>query len=598
MQFRHDFSNMEKEDLIRKKKERVPTKKELLNNLNQDNQKEIEKWADLKFYKKETYQSHQILEKLTCEKISSSPEALLLSQDEYLKLIFKNIINEALTEKLNEKIYLTDKTISSNDLMKLPIQDQIQILFKKASVLSFEIILSLLGVDNHNNYLEHPKQGNLIDSRSNYYNKAQREAKFQESKISENQVLELILNYAHILKSGNLILKSEVKYEYVTDPKNREFMIKQRNTIIQFLQNNSQNGIKKNYFSGSNEIILNEVLNESCENVNGHYFLRESIFSKSKCEEFKNKYKEIYLKGISYWQNFQYDLSIKLNYVSDEQILKQIEESKNKESNQAEVSKKRKLSSSYANLGVSLKKEDSKLKAPLNLSKNNHSSKDLFGESDYKVEKDMLKNEVSNSTQQERKKNADKYENNQDIKQSHINSKDKKEEKAQIDNQNGKGIKEKLMQIDSVMNQMQIDINETTIDKLEAKGINVKILKESLLNNYSYETPNKKTEMIKKIIEEFPYLQTNPNTNIVINSILDDLFLEIRENMYLKEIDDKEANKVWKILLEMFSKGSSYKKIEIKKALGDQNLQITDQNLNKLLKKIAIYSNLSWHLKE
>ncbi len=43
-------------------------------------------------------------------------------------------------ENLNKKIYKSDKIISYNDLLKYPIQEQIHVKFKKAYVLSFDII--------------------------------------------------------------------------------------------------------------------------------------------------------------------------------------------------------------------------------------------------------------------------------------------------------------------------------------------------------------------------------------------------------------------------------------------------------------------------
>lgn len=573
MQFRHDFSNMEKEE-SKKRKERVPTKKELLNNLNQENQKETEKWADLKYYKKETYQSHQILEKLSCEKIANGTELSQLSQEDYFKLIFKNINNEAITEKLNEKVYLIEKIISCNDLMKYPLQDQMQIIFKKASVLSFDIILNVLGVQKETE-------------------KTQSKGK----KLKENQALELILAYAQILKSGNFIFKSENKYDYVIDLAKRDYMIKQRNTIIQFLQNNAQNGIKKNYFNDANAEILKEVLNESCECVNGSYFLRESIFSKAKAEEFKKNYKEFYLKGISYWQNFAYDTNIKLGYVSDEQILKQIEDLEIIENNLAHptIGQKRKYSFNYANSSLSAsKKDENRIKAPLALSRHNNSGRDLLGDSDYKIERMKDGNEKLTVKSKLDGFAAEKIEN-----------------KMQIDEENitvaaaaefSYSITEKKIEKKSDKNLIKIENNGNAdfahqAVKSEA-GINLNILKESLLKNFSPDSTNKKSDILNSIYNEFPDLKKNLKTDEIVSKLVDEIFVEIRNNLYLKEIEDKEANQVWIVLLDMFLKGNSYKKADIKKELNEKNIQVTDQNLNKILKKIAVYTNSSWNLKE
>lgn len=592
MQFRHDFSNMEKGE-NKKKKDRVPTKKELLNNLNQDNQKETEKWVDLKYYKKESYQSHQILEKLSYDKATNPPEISHLSQEDYFKLIFKNINNEAITEKLNEKVYQTDKILSCNDLIKLPLADQINIIFKKASVLSFDIILNVLGVESEDkkSSLENAKKiinSNNVEKKFNsYQNKV--------SKLTEKQALELILNYGQVLKSGNFIYKSENKYDYITDSKKRESMIKQRNTIIQFLQNNSQNGIKKNYFNGANEEILKEILTESCECINGYYFLRESIFSKTKADDFKKNYRDVYLKGISYWQNFAYDTSIKLGYLSDEQVLKKIEDLEIIENNLNQtITQKRKYSLNYANTVLSTnKKDENKIKVPLALSRNNNSNSNLLSDSDYTIEK--MKDGIDKNVKIKFDGNANLEANENEMQIDDENKADDLNKANLVKIENGKKSDKNIIKLEQ---KRDFEGNQKQVQTKNEIGINLNIIKDFLIKNSNIESANQKSDIINKIHSEFPNIKDDSKGDEIISKIIKEMFCEIRNKYYLREIEDKELNKVWTVLLDMFFKGNSYKKVDIKKELNEKNVQITDQSLNKILKRIAIYTNSAWNLKE
>jgi len=620
---------MEKDE-NKKRKDRIPSKKELLNNLNnQDNQKETaEKWVDLKYYKKETYQSHQILEKLSCEKIASgiAAEISYLSQEDYFKLIFKNINNEAITEKLNEKVYQTDKIISCNDLLKYPLKDQVQIIFKKASVLSYDIILNIIRVVDKEAAAAADKNTQKILGIESTKTQSKFSKENNNNKLTEKQALELILCYGQILKSGNLIYKSENKYDYVTDSVKREYMIKQRNTIIQFLQNNSKTGIKRNYFKGAKEEILNEILSESCECINGSYFLRESIFSNAKALEFKTNHNEFYLKAISFWQSFAYDTSILLSYVSDEQVLKQIEdleittENNNISHSAAPIGgQKRKQSFNYANSGAlaaGRRDYSTKIKAPLALSRNNNSGRDLLMDSDYKIErmKDGGNDKLAVSSiyedgfvgekQQDENKMLMQIDDDQNkeatatVKVEHAYA---EEETKNVGKKKSSLSDKNLIKFENVKISKggKSDLGQQQAVKSEA-GININsfILKESLLKNFIPDSTNKKSDILNSIYNEFPDLKNNPNAEETLNKLFCELFVEIRNNFFLKEIEDKEANKVWSTLLDMFLKGNSYKKGEIKKELTDKSIHITDQSLNKILKRLAVYTNSSWNLKE
>jgi len=588
---------MEKEDLSKRRKDRIPSKKEFLNNLNTENKLETDKWVDLKYFKKDSFQSQQILEKLSCDKIKNNQEIKHLSHEDYFKLIFKNINNEPLTEKLNEKVYQSEKIFSTKDINKLPLEDQVQLIFKKASVVSFDVICNILGykMQKENEYANKHSNINLKDSRHFKLLSEKDEDYFTKvNKLSEKEILELVLVYGNILKSGNFIYKSEKKYDYITDLKKKDYYIKQRNTIIQLLQNYFNSGIKKNYFTGANEDILKEVLDESCEKKNGFYFLKESIFSKSKSDNFKNNYKDTYYKGVSSWQSFQYDQNIKLSFISDEQVLKKIEEMEINEnySNNPFVNKReRKYSSSYANLGeyTTVKKEDSKIKAPLAPKKNSYSSKELIGDLEYNSD-NIITNSESGNIENGKTDNIHTYNQIKMEVDHHEPVNDYYSARAAFSGNNKKSTRNK---------------NQENVNKIDSKevantdiGINLNVLKENLIKNYNSEEINKKNDLVKKIFSEFPELKGNPDGNHILNDLISELFSEINSNIYIKEIDDKEADKTWKVLLDLFSKGNSYKKVDFKKAIAEKNIQITDQNLNKLLKRIAVYSNQAWNIKE
>ena len=137
---------------------------------------------------------------------------------------------------------------------------------------------------------------------------------------------------------------------------------------------------------------------------------------------------------------------------------------------------------------------------------------------------------------------------------------------------------------------------QKTIDGIVGT-VNPEILKDNLLKNFNQDSCFKKTELIQKILDEFSDFN-NKDGLIILNNVIDQLFFEINDNLFIRDLEDKESDRTWKILLNLFSKNKSYKKTEIKKSLSDDNIQITDQNLNKLLKKIASYSNLNWNIKE
>lgn len=623
MQFRHDFSNMENQEAAKKRKDRIPTKKELLNSLNQENVKEEDKWSDLKFYKKDSMQSYQIFEKLFCEKISKNPETPLLSQEDYLKMLFKNINSEALTEKLNEKVYQIEKIISACDILKLPFQSQVEVLFKKAFILSFDILLNILRIDKEPN----DNKKNNLGFKNAILNdfKAIKEQGRPEGLKTEKELLELILKHAQVLNSGNFIYKSELKYDYVSDPKKKEFLIKQRNTIINIFQTNAEKGIKKAYFVGANEDVLNDVINECCQNNNGFYTLREAIFNKATTQEFIKKYQDIYFNGLLFWKNFSYDKEIKIKEISDKELYSQFEEAQqtslSRQNKDFSTNKKRKLSLSYANLAVA---EEVKIKSPLALNRN-HSSKELIPDSGYRIERSKLNNKapqetllgnsrkIMNDIYPPATKNIDNVMDVDDgdnlaMRENSFNKADsvfvqenyKPQKPVSANNQNNTVANADAEAFTPKPGKDRAakakDIIEP--DDRSQAGLNLELLKESILKNFNFEIPNKKIDLIKTLYEEFPELKSNSNSMNIINELIKQLFIEINSSLFIKELDDPEANRVWEVLLELFQKSNSYKKTEIKKALNQKDIQITDQNLNKLLKRLAFYSNQSWNFKE
>ena len=128
-------------------------------------------------------------------------------------------------------------------------------------------------------------------------------------------------------------------------------------------------------------------------------------------------------------------------------------------------------------------------------------------------------------------------------------------------------------------------------------NISIELINNAMLKIYDYEGINKKSEILQKILLEFADLQKENWFMESVKKSMNEVFYEIKENLFIKNIDQRD-DKVWKLLLDFFSKKSSYKKIEIKKMLNEKETQITDQNLNKLLKRLANYSNTQWNLKE
>jgi hypothetical protein len=566
MQFRHDFSTMEKNE-IKKRKEKFPSKKEILQISTNAENKEEEKWVNLNFYKKESYQSSQILEKLSCEFIEEKSEIPLMTQEDYYKLIFKNINNEAITEKINEKIYQKEKISSVQDLQKLNITEQIELLFKKTTILSFDFILNILGLNNLANEKKEFNNNNNNHNNHNYgENKYSNgnliENKGKNKQITEEEILKLILAYSQMLNSGNFIYKSELKYDYVNDVKQKNILIRQRNTIINLLMKHKE--LKKKNFSGINENILTEILNESCIIKNGFYILKDEIFSKNKTEEFIIKYNKFYINEISNWETLGLDNDIKLVYIDDKDIYKNIQEIEDLKNIKKS---KRKTSLNYDGLGFNSnsninnnnKKDDDNIKIPINPQKGNN-----------------LREKDSNKSKENQNENT--------LKDINIIN-DNNVEISSLEN-----IKEIIPQKNTKNDNNNNNNNQT--NKISSELIN-----NSLLKIYDYDGINKKSEIFEKILIEFSELKKDNSFIELVKYQINEVFYEINEILFIKNIEERDDN-VWKLLLDCFSRKNSYKKTEIKKFISEGEFQITDQNLNKLLKRLANYSNSQWKLKE
>jgi len=259
IQFRNDFSHLEVNDNLNKKiKDKHIPRKESLGSFIDGPKENI--WNDLKFYKTDTLQSYQILEKLFFEEESTKLSQLdFLSNKEYQKLFFDNVNREVLLEKLYQKG--GERVISYKELIEQPLAVKIEYVLKKINVIPFYLL----------------KRYCLADE------------------VSDKIFLENCLKFANILKNGNLILKSEIRY----DPNVKKDLITKRSYVINLLQN-SKEGIKRGdiKFLEINEI--NEILAELSESIEGNLFLKENSCDN---KNFIEKFEKFYLSEVNHWDS-------------------------------------------------------------------------------------------------------------------------------------------------------------------------------------------------------------------------------------------------------------------------------------------------------
>ena len=469
--------------------------------------------------------------------------------------------------------------------------------------MSFDFILNILGLNN----LSEKRDTN---SNNNIHNSNEKENKGKIKQISEEEIFKLILAYSQILKSGNFIYKSELKYDYISDNKQKNILIKQRNTVINLLMQHKK--LKKYYFSGIKENVLNEILNESCINNNGFYSLKDDIFSKNKSEEIKNKYKKFYLSEMSNWESLNYDNDIKVDFIDDKEILKNIEEIED-----LKIPKvpKRKISLNYAGLGYNennnINKEDEVMKAPINIPRGITSSNNLKENNiDYNINEIFNCNDDKNNPR--KKINGEKNKKKDIIKLSQNENQDTPNNNK--DNNDKNDIEIEDLNSNNNINNNDINKNNNNNNNSNKKEktpkkqknnennnnnnkVSSDLINNSLLKVYDFEGINKKSEIFEKILIEFSDFNKENWFLDSVKKSINEVFFEINEILFIKNIDERD-DKVWKLLLECFFKKNSYKKTEIKKVISENELQITDQNLNKLLKRLASYSNNQWKLKE
>jgi hypothetical protein len=82
-----------------------------------------------------------------------------------------------------------------------------------------------------------------------------------------------------------------------------------------------------------------------------------------------------------------------------------------------------------------------------------------------------------------------------------------------------------------------------------------------------------------------------------LNDMIDQLCYKVNGICYLKDIGEGELNIARKKLLEYFIEKKTLKKNETKNFLKSIDIELTDSNLNKILKSIGVYSNNAWSLK-
>ena len=129
-----------------------------------------------------------------------------ISRDDYYSFLFKNInnenISECYTEALNSK---AEKQVPLKEMKEMPLDKKIEYYIRKVHFTSFDFFLQLI----------------------------------KETKPNEKLIFEILSKFINVLRTGHLVLKSEVRYE------SKRHLITPRNQIIAILQNNLHLGTEK-----------------------------------------------------------------------------------------------------------------------------------------------------------------------------------------------------------------------------------------------------------------------------------------------------------------------------------------------------------------
>jgi hypothetical protein len=257
MQFRHDFSNIEGNNEVKKKiKEKNAKRNITLSNEIRD----IDKFSDLTFFQKDSIHSGQCYEKLYFDDTSEAKNAEFLNPFDYYQLMFGNMNREVLIEAMSKN----DRALTFNQIIKLPVHHKIEYILRKVPILSFESLKMIL-------------------------------RELRDQHIPDKELLELTLKYARILKNGNLILKTELKYD---DNMKNEIAMK-RNYFINLLQNNPE-GITKSDIKYIEKREIDELVLDLAYSSVGKLFLKESNIENS---EFIKTFISYYDADIDYWNN-------------------------------------------------------------------------------------------------------------------------------------------------------------------------------------------------------------------------------------------------------------------------------------------------------
>jgi hypothetical protein len=222
--------------------------------------KEADAWTELTFHKKDTIHSEQIYEKLYFDDISNVNKVNFLSPLEYFNLLFSSINRETLTEKFNEK--QSGKVVPFKELIRMSFANKIEYIFKKIHILTYRKLLSLL---------KDLDSGNL----------------------DKKELLETALRYSRFLKNGNLILKTELRYDDL-----RNDIALKRNYLINLLQNNPE-GVNKTDIRFLDKKELDVMLGEFAYSAGGKVYLKENNIDTDAINEFKAYYE----RDVQYWES-------------------------------------------------------------------------------------------------------------------------------------------------------------------------------------------------------------------------------------------------------------------------------------------------------
>jgi hypothetical protein len=263
MQFRHDFSTTEGNDIKKRVKDKNPKRGITIS---QAEIKELDIWSELKHYNKNSIFSKQVAEKL-CFDVDSTVVSKInfLSPDEYFSLLFSSINKEVLTEKLNEG--KTSLHIPFTQLVKLPLPNKLEYVMKRIGILTYGNLKKLM------------KDLGSAD-------------------VSDKDLVETVLKFSRFLKNGSLILKTEVRYDSNRD---NEIALK-RNYLINLLQNNPD-GVAKADIKFLDKRELDTMLTEFTHSSSGKVFLRESNIDNT---EVINTLRSYYDKDIQFWDSISF----------------------------------------------------------------------------------------------------------------------------------------------------------------------------------------------------------------------------------------------------------------------------------------------------